>query len=483
MSEFARNQNRTVDNSLLRPANPERTAAEPAHEVNPQPWGNQAARQFAETCPLRLPSPGVCPFGGACHACPARVQPKLAISRPDDPYEQEADRVAEQVMAMPEPKAQRACPSCEDDTLQKKPLADQITPLIQRQEEQPEEEEEEETVQAKAEDGAVQRQEEQPEEEEEPVQAKAEDSAIQRQEENPEEEEEPVQAKRENISSQGVSTAAERHINMLQSAGSPLSQTTRDFFEPRFGRSFENVRVHTGPSANELAESANAQAFTLGRDIVFGKGRFAPESQSGRRLLAHELTHILHQRNLNEDLAQRAPAPHIQDIYVDQTTQSVYWTYTDGTRSENHECSTGAGLCGRDCSNPASGSACTSMGTFTVCSRVTHPHYHYWIGFDCTRAIAFHYYPDVDGCPWSHGCVRLHDDAAHLIYQGARVGTTQVHVTGTPNLRRCWTNSTGGTCWVRDRNNPNQRTQQRCARFDCFPLGDFPLPDMSTRYA
>jgi hypothetical protein len=202
MSEFLRSRNRIAENSLLRPAQPER-AAGPAREVTPQPWGNRAARQFAESCPSALPSPGVCPLGGACHACPARVQAKLEVSKPDDPYEQEADRVAEQVMTMPEPKVQRACPSCEDETVQTQPLADQITPLVQRQEEPeeekpPEEEEEEEPAQAKLEGGILQRQEESPkeEEEEEPAQTKSEDGVLQRREENSEEEEEgPVQAK------------------------------------------------------------------------------------------------------------------------------------------------------------------------------------------------------------------------------------------------------------------------------------------------
>jgi hypothetical protein len=199
MSELVRQKNRIVDNSLLRPAQPERTAAQPEQVLHPHPAGNQAAQQFSESCPRALPSPGLCPFGGACHACPARVQAKLTVSQPDDPYEQEADRVAEQVMSMPEPKVQRACPTCEEDEpLQTKPLAEQITPRIQRQDEA--EEEEEEPVQAKVEDDPVQRQSEESEEgeeeeEEEPVLTKAEDSTIQRQEENSEGEEETVQAK------------------------------------------------------------------------------------------------------------------------------------------------------------------------------------------------------------------------------------------------------------------------------------------------
>ena len=64
--------------------------------------GNQAALRFAQSCPLSLPKASMCPFGGACHACPQRVQAKLKINRPGDEFEQEADRVSEEVMIMPE---------------------------------------------------------------------------------------------------------------------------------------------------------------------------------------------------------------------------------------------------------------------------------------------------------------------------------------------------------------------------------------------
>jgi hypothetical protein len=335
MSEFVRNQNRTADNSLLRPAQRERTAAEPAHALNPQPLGNQAAQQFSESCPRALPSPGLCPFGGACHTCPARVQTKLTVSQPDDPYEQEADRVAEQVMTMPEPRVQRACPSCEDEILQKKPLAEQITPLVQRQKESEEEEEEpvqtkteegtvqrqeeseeEEPVQAKSEDGAIQRQKES-EEEEEPVQTKLEDGAVQRQEEHPDEEEEPVQTKsidgsiqrqedetEEEEPAQAMSEGGhslplarglDAEIQSVKGEGQPLSQGARDFFEPRFGRAFGDVRVHADEQATKASQALNARAFTVGRNIAFGKGWYAPGTPSGDSLLAHELVHVMQQ--------------------------------------------------------------------------------------------------------------------------------------------------------------------------------------------
>ncbi|MEA2165497.1 MAG: hypothetical protein QOK37_3624 [Thermoanaerobaculia bacterium] len=65
--------------------------------------------------------------------------------------------------------------------------------------------------------------------------------------------------------------------------------------EPRFGHDFSQVRVHTGTDANQSAEEVNAHAYTVGHDIVFGAGRFAPGTQEGQRLLAHELTHVVQQ--------------------------------------------------------------------------------------------------------------------------------------------------------------------------------------------
>jgi hypothetical protein len=74
-----------------------------------------------------------------------------------------------------------------------------------------------------------------------------------------------------------------------------LSESVRAFFEPRLGYDFSQVRVHTHSHAKELARTLNARAFTLGRDIVFEAGQYAPATSSGRWLLAHELTHTLQQ--------------------------------------------------------------------------------------------------------------------------------------------------------------------------------------------
>jgi hypothetical protein len=85
-------------------------------------------------------------------------------------------------------------------------------------------------------------------------------------------------------------------IDGLKGGGEPLSQKTKDFFEPRFGKDFSKVRIHTDTNANQLAQSIQARAFTKGNDIVFGRGEYNFESFNGKKLLGHELTHVVQQR-------------------------------------------------------------------------------------------------------------------------------------------------------------------------------------------
>src|SRR5262245_11138174 len=77
--------------------------------------------------------------------------------------------------------------------------------------------------------------------------------------------------------------------------GRPLDRPTRDMMESRFGRDFSRVRVHTGPDAAAMARSLRARAFALGSDVFFGEGEYDPALQLSRRLLAHELVHVLQQ--------------------------------------------------------------------------------------------------------------------------------------------------------------------------------------------
>lgn len=81
----------------------------------------------------------------------------------------------------------------------------------------------------------------------------------------------------------------------FKGGGQPLSENYRAFFEPRFGRDFSQVRLHTDTQAAESARAVNARAYTVGQDVVFRAGQYAPESSKGQRLMAHELTHVVQQ--------------------------------------------------------------------------------------------------------------------------------------------------------------------------------------------
>jgi hypothetical protein len=83
---------------------------------------------------------------------------------------------------------------------------------------------------------------------------------------------------------------------MLRSPGQPLDSATRAFFEPRFGHDFSGVQVHTDARAAESAKAVNALAYTVGSDVVFGAGQYAPDTSGGRSLIGHELTHVVQQR-------------------------------------------------------------------------------------------------------------------------------------------------------------------------------------------
>ena len=208
------------------------------------------------------------------------LQPKLKSGRPGVKYEKEADRSAEQVMRMPEPQVQRQMELEDEDegTVQMKPIAGQITPLVQRQMETEVDDDEEEMIQPKRleSQGA---------------------SFVQREMEDAEEE--VVQSKGMLGQAMPVAPNVANHIQNFKGGGQPLSKETRNFFEPRFGYDFSQVRVHINPkSANTL----NARAYTSGSSIVFNSEQYKPGTKEGRRLLAHELTHICQQNSERSNL-------------------------------------------------------------------------------------------------------------------------------------------------------------------------------------
>ena len=182
------------------------------------------------------------------------VQAKLKIGPPRDKYEQEADRVAEQVMRMPE--VQR-----------------QVAPGL---------EEEEDALQAKSADGS------------------------------------------------GTGSAQVDHPliqNVLSSPGQRLDAVTRSFMEPRFGQDFSEVRVHTDGQAAESARALDAGAYTVGRNVVFGEGQYMAGSSDGRRLLAHELTHVVQQFSAKKNINVK------NKLFRDQAKEGSS-RYSPGTNGE-----------------------------------------------------------------------------------------------------------------------------------------------------
>jgi outer membrane protein OmpA-like peptidoglycan-associated protein len=178
------------------------------------------------------------------------IQAKLKVSNPSDEYEHEADRIADQVMRMPDDAAapprlsrysltttvQRACAKCEDE---------EEAPGLQR---------------------------------------KAADES---------DEDLEARGKVENGKHSDSKVAAQ--VESLRVGGEVLPATVRNFFEPRFGRDFSLVRVHTGSLAAESVGGVRALAYTVGRNIVFGAGQYSPDTNQGRHLLAHELAHTVQQ--------------------------------------------------------------------------------------------------------------------------------------------------------------------------------------------
>jgi hypothetical protein len=124
----------------------------------------------------------------------------------------------------------------------------------------------------------------------------------------------PVQQQRCPVSVQrrGVGVAGDAPVSVQQaiaSHGQGLGAATRSFYESRFGYDFSEVRIHTGTTAERSAREVQARAYTVGHDIVFGAGEYAPGTAQGRHLLAHELAHVVQQSAAPEAaVVQRAPA-------------------------------------------------------------------------------------------------------------------------------------------------------------------------------
>lgn len=172
---------------------------------------------------------------GAGKAVPQNlvIQRKLTVGKEDDEFEKEADNTADRVMRMPEQGfIQRKCAHCEDEEkINRKPLSSSITPFIQN----------------KSESGAA------------------------------------------------VSQNVSGSIESSRGGGSSLDGKTQSFMASRMGNDFGQVKIHADSGATQLSRSLNAKAFTVGNDIYFNEGQYRPQATEGKRLLAHELTHVLQQ--------------------------------------------------------------------------------------------------------------------------------------------------------------------------------------------
>jgi hypothetical protein len=118
----------------------------------------------------------------------------------------------------------------------------------------------------------------------------------------------PTAHRKESVGAQTGGGIAGLNFGAALSGGSPLEPRTREPMERFFGHDLSGVRVHRSAAAAESAKAVNALAYTVGSDIVFGAGQYAPETREGRRLLAHELTHVAQQGRggaLHPSLIQR----------------------------------------------------------------------------------------------------------------------------------------------------------------------------------
>jgi len=123
----------------------------------------------------------------------------------------------------------------------------------------------------------------------------------------------------------GASSALPNVHDVLRSPGQPLERQTQAFMESRFGHDFSRVRIHADAQAAKSARQINAKAYTVGPDIVFAAGRYGPQTESGRLLLAHELAHVVQQgdqRGFQEKLTVSEPGD-AGELEADRIAQDV----------------------------------------------------------------------------------------------------------------------------------------------------------------
>ncbi len=187
------------------------------------------------------------------------VQKKIEIGSSNNEYEVEADWVADQVVNMNGSQfnqtnqtralVQRKCAACsQEDEIQKKSIANSITPLIQM-------------------------------------------------------------SSANSVGEAIASTNLTQQINSSKGGGHGMDQGTRGYMESRFGTDFSDVKIHTNSQSVQMSRDINAKAFTMGNDIYFNEGKYNPNSNRGKHLLAHELAHVVQQSgDLDGHFLQRSVA-------------------------------------------------------------------------------------------------------------------------------------------------------------------------------
>lgn len=172
----------------------------------------------------------------------AYIQPKLSVNEPNDVYEQEADTMADHILLSPEA-------SVTSQSFFK--------PAI---------------------------------------------TGLQRKCHDCEEEDKKLLRKAGSSNTLNNGPELDQYVSSLNTGGQALSNGDQQFFGSRFGQDFSDVRVHTGAEANRSADSINALAYTSGNHIVFNNNQYRPDTDSGKKLLAHELTHVVQQKSVTQSV-------------------------------------------------------------------------------------------------------------------------------------------------------------------------------------
>ncbi|HEU4434772.1 MAG TPA: DUF4157 domain-containing protein, partial [Pyrinomonadaceae bacterium] len=226
MATFARNQNQAQQKSSSNLTSSNRSTPATSYKARPLLHLQRMIGNQAVRGLLRArdDGAGADPKKDGLTSASPPIQTNLVVNTVRDVYEHEADQLAEQVMRMPEPEVQDAC-ACSGGCAKCQPEQARQEPRLQTKHVGP---------------GAT-----------------------------------------------GQIAAPSIVREVVASPGQPLSSSTRAFFEPRFGRDFSGVRVHTDAIAVQSAAAVNARAYTVGRDLVFARGQYAPNTATGQRLLAH----------------------------------------------------------------------------------------------------------------------------------------------------------------------------------------------------